>query len=86
MAAGACRGREPITRTLVKLEEKYAHLFTYRLGHMNGEPVLIMYNDGRPFAVNYCETDGERILAMYRVMNPDKLGEVDWATAAPADS
>jgi RNA polymerase sigma-70 factor (ECF subfamily) len=69
-------GSEPITRMLIKIEQKYAHPFTYRIGHMNGEPVLIMYTDGRPFGVTYCETDGERILALYRVLNPDKLGEV----------
>jgi RNA polymerase sigma-70 factor (ECF subfamily) len=71
------RGSEPITRMLVKIEQKYSHPFTYRIGHMNGEPVLIMYKDGHPFGVTYCETDGERILALYRVLNPDKLGEVD---------
>jgi len=71
------RGSEPISRMLIKIEQKYAHPFVYRLGHMNGEPVLIMYKDGRPFGVNYCETDGERILAMYRVLNPDKLTEVE---------
>ena len=70
-------GNEPISRMLIKIEQKYAHPFVYRLGHMNGEPVLIMYKDGRPFGVNYCETDGERILAMYRVLNPDKLTEVE---------
>jgi RNA polymerase sigma-70 factor (ECF subfamily) len=71
-------GSEPITRMLIKIEQKFAHPFTYRIGHMNGEPVLIMYKeDGVPFGVTYCETDGERILALYRILNPDKLGEVD---------
>jgi RNA polymerase sigma-70 factor (ECF subfamily) len=41
--------------------------------HVNGEPALAMYRDGELFAINFCETDGERITAMYRVMNPDKL-------------
>jgi RNA polymerase sigma-70 factor (ECF subfamily) len=70
-------GSDAITRMLINLERKFAHPFTYHLGHMNGEPALIMYKDGRPFGVTYCETDGERILGLYRVMNPDKLGEVN---------
>jgi RNA polymerase sigma-70 factor (ECF subfamily) len=35
-----------------------------------------MYRDGRPLGVTYCDTDGERITAFYRVLNPDKLREV----------
>ena len=70
------RSGDMITRMLLGIENKYDHPFSYRLGHMNGEPVLLMYMDGRPFGVTYCDTDGERITALYRVMNPDKLGEV----------
>jgi RNA polymerase sigma-70 factor (ECF subfamily) len=71
------RGSEAITRMLIKIEQKYSRPFTYRIGHMNGEPALIMYTNGHPFGVTYCETDGHRILAFYRVLNPDKLTEVD---------
>jgi RNA polymerase sigma-70 factor (ECF subfamily) len=70
------RGNEHITRMLRAIEAKYDRPFRYRLGHMNGEPALLMYKDGRPFGVTYCDTDGERITAFYRVMNPDKLREV----------
>jgi RNA polymerase sigma-70 factor (ECF subfamily) len=69
-------GNDLITRMLLGIETKYARPFTYRLGRMNGEPVLLMFKDGHPFGVTYCETDGERISAFYRVLNPDKLGEV----------
>jgi hypothetical protein len=41
----------------------------------------MMYKDGTPFGVTYFETDGDRIQAVYRVMNPDKLGEVVPASA-----
>jgi RNA polymerase sigma-70 factor (ECF subfamily) len=70
------QGRDLIVRMLAGIEKKYDRPFTYRIGHMNGEAVLIMYKDGLPFGVTHCETDGERILAFYRVMNPEKLGEV----------
>lgn len=70
------KGNEHIARMLISIEQKYHRPFTYRLGHMNGEPALIMYKDDQVFGVTYCETDGDRILAMYRVLNPEKLGEV----------
>jgi RNA polymerase sigma-70 factor (ECF subfamily) len=69
-------GNELITRMLIGIETKYGRPFTYRQGRMNGEPVLLMFKDGHPFGVTYCETDGARITAFYRVLNPDKLGEV----------
>jgi RNA polymerase sigma-70 factor (ECF subfamily) len=69
-------GRETIARLLLGVERKYGRPFTYRLGRMNGEPVLVMYRAGEPFGVTYCDTDGEQMLAVYRVMNPEKLGEV----------
>ena len=71
------QGNAAIARMLIKIEQKYARPFTYRLGRMNGESVVVMYRNGLPFGVTYCETDGERILALYRVLNPDKLSEVD---------
>jgi RNA polymerase sigma-70 factor (ECF subfamily) len=70
------QGSDAIARMLLGIETKYARPFSYRMGHMNGEPVVVMYKDGQPFGVTHCETDGERIFALYRVMNPDKLGEV----------
>jgi RNA polymerase sigma-70 factor (ECF subfamily) len=73
-------GRDAIARMLLGIESKYDRPFSYRMGHMNGEPVLVMYRNGVVFGVTHCETDGERIFAFYRVMNPDKLGEV---SAAP---
>ena len=69
-------GANAITRMLLGIETKYARPFSYRMDHMNGEPVLVMYRNGEVFGVTHCETDGERILALYRVLNPDKLGEV----------
>jgi RNA polymerase sigma-70 factor (ECF subfamily) len=78
-------GSESIARMLMKIEQKYRNAFTYRLGHMNGEPALIMYSTGRPFGITYCETDGERILALYRVLNPDKLRDLDAQAGPPRD-
>lgn len=67
-------GGDAIVRLLLGVERKYGHPFAYRLDHMNGEPALLMYLDGQPFGATFCETDGDRILALYRIMNPEKLG------------
>jgi RNA polymerase sigma-70 factor (ECF subfamily) len=69
-------GVERIARLLRGIEAKYGRPFTYRVGRLNGEPALVQYLGPRVFSANFIESDGDRITAMYRVMNPDKLGEV----------
>ncbi|HEX6536421.1 MAG TPA: RNA polymerase sigma-70 factor [Gemmatimonadaceae bacterium] len=67
------RGAERIARMLSGIERKFHWPFRYRLGHVNGEPALIQFRGDALFAVSCIDTDGERIRAVYRVMNPDKL-------------
>jgi RNA polymerase sigma-70 factor (ECF subfamily) len=69
-------GAERIARMLVKLGEKFQGQFTYRLIRLNGEPAVLETLPGRLFGVTFCETDGARLSAMYRVINPDKLTHV----------
>jgi RNA polymerase sigma-70 factor (ECF subfamily) len=69
-------GSDRIARLLLGVEAKGAHPFVYRLETLNGEPALISYYNGNVFAATFCQTDGERITALYRVMNPDKLTQV----------
>jgi RNA polymerase sigma-70 factor (ECF subfamily) len=66
-------GSDRIARMLLSLEMKFGHPFRYVQQQINGEVALAMYDGEKLFAVNFCETDGERIVALYRVMNPDKL-------------
>ena len=61
---------------LAKLAAKFGKQFTYRVARLNGEPAVLEYVSGHVFAATFCETDGERILAMYRVLNPEKLTHV----------
>lgn len=70
------RGADRIARMLLGIEAKYGHPFTYRMATLNGETAVVHYLGGRVFAATFCETDGERITALYRVMNPEKLGLV----------
>jgi RNA polymerase sigma-70 factor, ECF subfamily len=67
-------GAERIARAQLKIAEKYRGRFTYRAAQLNGEPALLQYDGGKLFAAVFCETDGARIIAMYSVLNPEKLG------------
>ena len=40
---------------------------------INGEPGLLRYVDGRIESAQALVTDGERIVAIYVIRNPDKL-------------
>ena len=40
---------------------------------INGEPGVVEYYDGHPFAVTTLSIDEGKIVGLYRVMNPDKL-------------
>lgn len=46
----------------------------WREGVVNHEPAIFRYMDGELHSVMTIETDGERVLAIYAVVNPDKLG------------
>ena len=70
------RGADRIARMLAKLAAKYGKRFTYRVVRLNGEPAVLEYASGHLFAATFCETDGERLSAMYRVLNPEKLTHV----------
>ena len=70
------RGADRIARMLAKLATKYGKGFTYRVVRLNGEPAVLEYASGHLFAATFCESDGERLTAMYRVLNPEKLTHV----------
>lgn len=69
-------GSDRVARLLLGIEAKYHRPFTYTFTHLNGEVALMMHADGKLFGVTFCETDGDRITALYRVMNPDKLAHL----------
>jgi len=69
-------GDQRIARMLTKIALKYREHFTYRMVRLNGEPAVLEYFSGHLFAATFCESDGERLTAMYRVLNPEKLTHV----------
>lgn len=67
-------GAERMTRLAIGLREKYwPDDRTMRLGTINGEAGVCMFDGERLIATLSIATDGEHILAVYAVVNPDKL-------------
>ncbi|RQP25602.1 RNA polymerase sigma-70 factor [Piscinibacter terrae] len=48
----------------------------YRIASINGEPGILRYVEGRLESAQSFITDGERIIAIYAVRNPDKLAGI----------
>jgi RNA polymerase sigma-70 factor (ECF subfamily) len=69
-------GDDRVTRMLLALERKFGGVVRTRLVHVNGHPALAAFAGDQLAHVTAIETDGERITAFYRVLNPDKLGHV----------
>ena len=76
------RGAERVAKLLLGYERKGRGLVTHRLGWLNGEPAIVTYAGDRVVFTTSVDTDGERILACYRVLDPEKLRHVG-GTAAP---
>ena len=66
-------GADRIAHLMLTVYRKSAGRRTQRLARLNGEPALVVEQDGRVVAALSLETDGERIVACYSVLNPDKL-------------
>jgi RNA polymerase sigma-70 factor (ECF subfamily) len=59
---------------------------TYRPVRINGEPGLLRFLNGKLHSAMTIETDGERILAVYIVANPEKLERFLLAVATDAEA
>ncbi len=70
------RGADRIVRLLRGLDAKYDRPFAYTRTVLNGEPAVLQHISSGLFSATFIATDGERITAMYRVMNPEKLADL----------
>jgi RNA polymerase sigma-70 factor (ECF subfamily) len=70
------RGADHVIRFVTGVWRRYLSQLTHSIVNINGEPGLLMYVSGKAISTISIETDGERILAVYTVLNPDKLGKV----------
>lgn len=77
-------GRVTAARKIVTGLQKVVRIFTvalppafdrltWKAAEINGEPGLVEYYDGEPFAANTFEVEDGKIIGLYRIMNPDKL-------------
>src|SRR5215831_2817962 len=70
-------GADKIAKLAINLREKFwADNRTLEIATVNGEPAMVIRDGGRLIATMSIATDGKRILAVYAVVNPDKLGHL----------
>lgn len=66
-------GRSRIARLYLLLAKKLGARLRKEIVMINGEPGVVMYLDGVPFATISFATDGASITALYTILNPQKL-------------
>ncbi len=65
--------RRRIARLFLVLARKFRARMAQTIITVNGEPGLVTFLDGAPLTVTAFETDGSRFLALYNILNPEKL-------------
>jgi RNA polymerase sigma-70 factor (ECF subfamily) len=73
---GGMHGRDRVANLYWAHFLKLGGRLRYRIAQINGEPGLLRYVDGKLESAMAVETDGERIVAIYAVRNPDKLANI----------
>ena len=68
------RGREQVVRFVLAVLGRHASQFAFEATSVNGEPALALRAAGKLFSVITVRTDGLRVLDVYTVLNPSKLG------------
>jgi RNA polymerase sigma-70 factor (ECF subfamily) len=68
------RGLKKVIRIFTIALPPAADRLTWRHVEINGEPGIVEFIDGEPFAANTFEVEQGRISRIYRIMNPEKLG------------
>jgi len=70
------QGGERVTRLFWAITRRVGGHLSYREAVINGQPGLLRFYDGALDATMSFVTDGERILDVYLVRNPDKLQHI----------
>ena len=74
--AAGMRGRDRVANLYWAHFLKLGSRLRYTIATINGEPGLLRYVDGVLESALAVETDGEEIVAVYAIRNPDKLAAV----------
>jgi RNA polymerase sigma-70 factor (ECF subfamily) len=80
--AGGMRGRERVTNLYWANALRLGPRISWHIATINGEPGLLRYVDGQLETASAVVSDGERILAIYAIRNPDKLARIAPVTTA----
>lgn len=73
---GGLHGGERVANLYWAHYLNYGERLQYRIATINGEPGLLRYVDGQLESAQALVTDGERIVEIYTVRNPDKLANI----------
>jgi RNA polymerase sigma-70 factor (ECF subfamily) len=72
-------GADRVARLILGLTRKYEGRFSIEPALVNSEPGVIIWFEGSPVVASF-ETDGERIVRIFHMLNPDNLGGLQTAT------
>jgi RNA polymerase sigma-70 factor (ECF subfamily) len=67
------RGASRVVRLVLGYDRKGRGVLRHEIAWINGEPAIVTRAGGRVLFVTSAATDGRRLTAFYRVLNPDKL-------------
>jgi RNA polymerase sigma-70 factor, ECF subfamily len=66
-------GGDRVVRLMLGVERKWHAAVRHRVAWVNGEPTIVTHTGNVLRCTTSIETDGERLTAFYRVLNPEKL-------------
>jgi RNA polymerase sigma-70 factor, ECF subfamily len=66
-------GREQVAQFVLGVLGRRSDRYSFESTSINGEPGLLLISQGEIFAAMSVCTDGERILDVFSILNPDKL-------------
>lgn len=69
-------GAARVAKLVLGWERKGRGIVRHAISWLNGEPAIVSYLEGRPFATTSVAVADGRIVALYRVLNPEKLTRV----------
>lgn len=72
-AINILHGNAILTKFLLGIRSKFPQDLSLNYVWVNGKPGFVVYQADRPFAAYSFEADGDKISAVYAVVNPDKL-------------
>jgi RNA polymerase sigma-70 factor (ECF subfamily) len=82
-ARNVLHGALRIVRFVLGIEAKCRSQVRHEVTWINGEPAIVTRAGDRLLFTTSVATDGERLVAFYRVLNPDKLRHVGGDGTAP---